>query len=143
MPEIKISRTRSQLDSKGPIIQGAITHSDSQREVLEGEGQRVESITGNVLFDTGASRTNLDQSAAHQLGLRIVGKGDLSSATEVNKRTYIYEGQVIINGHHFPVNQTPGVNLAPHGLIALIGRDLLSLGKLEYDGRTGIVTFKF
>jgi len=29
------------------------------------------------------------------------------------------------------------------GVIALIGRDILSRGKLEYDGRTGIVEFKF
>ena len=144
MPEIKIiSGSGTHLKKSGPVIQGVFTHSDSQREIRKGDGKSVGSIRGNILFDTGASSTNVDRSEAKKLDLLVVDSGDLGSATEEAVPTLIYEGQVIINGFPFHVERAVGANLVPHGLIALIGRDILSRGKLEYDGRTGIVTFKF
>lgn len=145
MPEIKIvAGSRIQLERMGPVIQGLLTHSDSQREIRSDDGRKVERIRGNVLFDTGASSTIIDWSTARNLDLLVVDSGTLNSATETDVPTQVYEGQVIIDGHPFHLERTPGAPLLQeHRLLALIGRDILSHGRLEYDGRTGIVTFRF
>ena len=145
MPEIKIvTGSRNHLEKSGPILAGSLTHSDAQRKIRSDEGRNSKSVNGKVLFDTGASGTAIDQSVAQNLGLLIIGPTKLNTPSHSNVPSLEYEGKIVIDGHPFHLERAVGAPvLETQGVLALIGRDILSLGKLEYDGRTGIVTFRF
>ncbi len=144
MPEIRIvAGSGTRLQEMGPVIQGTLTHSEVQKEIRKKDGREVNSAKGKVLLDTGADKTSIDESTAKKLGLVVVDRGTLNSASHRDVPIDVFEGQVIINGFAFHLGRAGGTNLKDQGLIALIGRDILSRGKLEYDGRTGIVKFKF
>lgn len=143
MHEIFIRTKSHLLQEKGPVVVGTVTHSDQHRSALIEIGKKPPSKVGNVLLDTGASHTCFDKSVAKELGLKVIDIGPLHTPLGTDPLSPRYEGQVIINGHPFHVARICGVTLSNQGLIALIGRDILSRGKLEYDGRTGIVTFRF
>ena len=128
---------------EGPTIEGAVTHSEGHRASRAQAGKEVKTEVGKVLWDTGASSTCFDESIAKKLDLAIVGFGPQNTPSGTVPKSPRYEGQVIINSHPFHVERAGEGFLLRQGLIALIGRDILSLGKLEYDGRTGIVTFRF
>ena len=112
---------------------------EAEVTIAEG-GTEINSEIGKVLLDAGASNTCFDKSVAARLGLAVVERGPRFTPSVVDRDSPRYEGQVIINGHSFHVALAGEGFLADQGLIALTGRDTLSRGKLEYDGRTGIVT---
>ena len=143
MHKISIRTGSHLLQEKGPVIEGAVTHSNRHRLALTEVGKKPGSEIGKVLLDTGASSTCLDRSIAKKLGLKVVDIGPVFTPSGTIEDSPRYEGQVFIDGHPFHVARACEGVLANQGLIALIGRDILSRGKLEYDGRTGIVTFRF
>ncbi|MCY3628733.1 MAG: hypothetical protein OXI05_07015 [Bacteroidota bacterium] len=93
------------------------------------------------MFDTGASISCFDLKAAEKLGLVTVGKANMISASHDNHPAPLFAGKLIIDKINVNVERAMGANLAPQGLIALIGRDIMSIGTLFYNGLDGSVTF--
>ena len=126
---------------QGPVIEGTLAMSDAQQHALAGTGKPIATRTGLVMFDTGASHTCFDLDAANEIGLVIVGRGSMTSASHENQPTPLYAGKLAIPSVNFNVEQAMGANLAPQGLIALIGRDVMRHGTLFYNGMDGTVSF--
>lgn len=131
------------LALRGPCILGTLTFSDAQQKALieSSSRQAVESLTGPIMFDTGASISCFDLKAAEKLGLVTVGKANMISASHDNHPAPLFAGKLIIDKINVNVERAMGANLAPQGLIALIGRDIMSIGTLFYNGLDGSVTF--
>ena len=128
------------LQLLGPRIQITLLPLETQLKSLASKGKSLPPpIAGLALIDTGASSTCIDQKAAEDAGLAIVDSGPMSSATHDNEIVPIYAGRVDIVGMSITVsaNRAYGANLKSQGLIALIGRDILSKCVLVYNGLEG------
>ncbi len=132
---------------QGPIVQAAIMVSMARRKALEDSGQPVPDPQMIVaLIDTGASISGVDPTALAALGLTPTGEAEIhtpsTQGNAVKSDTYdvqigIYAGRP--GDLHF-ISDTIQVTapvLAPQGIQALIGRDILSSCILTYNGADG------
>ncbi|MCY3626082.1 MAG: hypothetical protein F4039_08540 [Gammaproteobacteria bacterium] len=129
------------LQRQGPCLEATITVSDAQQAALTERGEQAKSQTGLVMFDTGASVSCFDQKIAQDLELVMVDKGNMISASHENHPVPIFAGKIILPGLNVNIERGMGANLAPQNLIALIGRDILQIGTLFYNGADGSVCF--
>lgn len=120
------------LRLKGPLVGAVLT-------VLEGvpSVDGVGPVQGAGLIDTGAQSTCVDIEAATRAGLQIRGVGKMTSASHDGYPTPLYAGRLQMAGLDLAGTTMMGGNLAPQGLIALIGRDLLEHCMFIYDGHAG------
>ena len=120
------------LCQTGPILRIILTP-------LKEVGNPPLPVAGGVLIDTGAAETCVDITAAQQAGLAQVGRGTMNSATHTNQEVPIFAGRLTIEGAGIEIsmNRAIGANLFSHGIIALIGRDLLARCILTYNGPDG------
>lgn len=121
----------------GPRVQITISPTQDQVKFLVDSGGSVPApVSGLAMIDTGASITCIDTDAAAGAGLAVVDSGPMSSATHPNEIVPIYAGVMLILGfpHDFHTNRAYGATLQGQGLIALIGRDVLSSAILVYNG---------
>ena len=93
-------------------------------------------------MDTGASRTAVDIDTAKKLGLPVTKPAKMSSASHADVIVPVFAGQLEMPG--FTKIAVPhgliGVNLNGNGVIALIGRDLMKVAVLTYNGPDGSYT---
>lgn len=95
-------------------------------------------VHGEALVDTGAAITCVDEQAARQAGLTVIGSGKVSSATHSNESVPIFAGKMEMTGvGQINLRQAYGVNIKDQGIVALIGRDLLEAMILIYNGSEG------
>ena len=87
--------------------------------------------------------TCVDEEAAQQLQLPVIDVVQMSSASHSSHPANVYPIQLRVAGLPMPINapRAMGAALKAQGLIALIGRDVLALGTLFYNGMAGEVTF--
>ena len=85
--------------------------------------------------------TGIDKQAALDLGLPIVGSGQISSTTHSNEVAPRFVAEVEFLHHQgraggpkVNFNEAFGVNLGPLDLLVIIGRDVLRLCRFTYDG---------
>ena len=80
-----------------------------------------------ALVDTGASTTCIDDALARQLGLPVIDVVQMTSASHAGTEANVCPIQMEIVGSPIRVNvpRAIGANLAPQGIVALIGRDYL------------------
>ena len=131
------------LQSGGPRVPINLTLlPDHQKAKAEKHEPMPPAMTGIALIDTGASQTCFDEQFARQAGLPIVGTGTMTSATDHAVQVPVFAGQIIVAGNiNINVEQGMGANLTGiPGLLALLGRDVLSLGVLVYNGTDGSVS---
>jgi hypothetical protein len=93
-----------------------------------------------ALIDTGASNTSIDEQPAQELGLPVIDVGQMQSATHERHPCNIYPVQIASPIVTFNSPRTMGANLAVQGLLALIGRDVLAVCNLFYNGPSGQFT---
>lgn len=91
-------------------------------------------ISGLGLIDTGAGCTCIDESAMRASGFNPIDQSFMTSATHEAEPCGVYAIRLNINSIDVDVNRAYGANLAPQGLLALIGRDVLSRGIFVYNG---------
>lgn len=127
------------LHFTGPLVQATLALPDSVQSAAAGKPPQT--VQGMALFDTGASHTFVDQKSATNLGLPIVGRGNMTSASHANIQSPMFAGKLIAPSLNLNLEQALGANLASQGLIALIGRDVLRLGILVYNGVDGSFSF--
>lgn len=126
-----------QLQNRGPIVPVAVSISDVQRRSLARTGMPApRPVTGLALLDTGATVTCIATESAEEAGLPTVGTGRMMSATEESVEVPLYAAKVDIQG--FVGINAPQAHgspaLAAQGLVALIGRDVLSRCAFVYNG---------
>lgn len=93
------------------------------------------------MVDTGASVTCFDTEVACELGLPVIDQGSMISASHSDNPVPIFYGKLSMGGISFDGLRAMGANLKPQGLVALLGRDILKLGVLFYNGCDGSATF--
>jgi len=131
------------LQQRGPIVQVAVTLAEAMVAALAQQGKPTPpSVNGLALLDTGASSTCIDDEEAQKMALPVIGVGSMSSASHAKTSSNIYPVQIEVTG--FPIRfqspRTMGAALKEHGLLMLIGRDLLMHCVLIYNGATGQIT---
>jgi predicted aspartyl protease len=132
------------LANRGPVIQVAVFVAEQIATQLVTQGKPLQPpIAGFALIDTGASMSCIDEEAAKTLKLPIIDVVQMCSASHAAHPANIYPIQMRIAGLPNPINvaRAMGAELKAQGLVALIGRDVLSFGTLFYNGPAGTVTF--
>lgn len=127
----------------GPCVQVVVGLAQSLAEQLVQQGHAVpQPVAGVALIDTGASTTCIDEALAQRLGLPVIDVVQMTSASHAGTQANVYPIQMEIVGSPIIVNvpRAIGANLAPQGIVALIGRDYLQHCTLFYNGLTGEIT---
>ena len=81
--EIRKLPASEALALRGPVIEATLTSSDAQKKVLASSAQAPK-LKVVVMFDTGASVTCFDQSDAAEIGLAIICRGQMTTASHDN-----------------------------------------------------------
>lgn len=131
------------LQQRGPCLQASVGLLQSMAQALIQQGDQVPAPRAGVaLIDTGASDTCIEEQTARDLGLPVVDQVTMASASQSSSPRNVYPITIEITGLPFPMNapRAIGAELAPQGLILLIGRDALQFCTLFYNGITGEIT---
>ena len=130
-PAIHVSLPEA-LRKVGPVISASVRVPEN----VTAPGA-CEPVFGTAQIDTGAEGTNVDIDVAEAAGLPIRGIGMMRSASHAQILTPLFAGIVQLPGLNLNATRMMGAKLAPQGLIALIGRDLLRHCIFIYDGPEG------
>ncbi len=125
---------------RGPVLQVTVTIEQNAAKALLAQGKTVPTKVGWALIDTGASNTCVDEQAANELGLPIIDVGNMQSASHEKHPCNIYPVQIVTQVVTLNSARTMGANLSPQGLLILIGRDVLAVCNLFYNGPSGQFT---
>lgn len=124
----------------GPVIQVRVSAAPSVAQtILTKGGTLPPPVDGIALIDTGAANTCIDVDVAAMLNLPVTGQGSITSATHaaIPCNLHPIEMEVVAWPVKFGTNRAMGANLKAHGIVALIGRDLLRNCILIYNGTAG------
>jgi predicted aspartyl protease len=131
------------LRDAGPTIQIIASVAQVIADQLLQQGIVVpQPVPGSALIDTGASATCIDDAIARQLRLPAIDVVQMTSASHASTPQNVYPVLIEVVGPGIRINvaRAIGANLAPQGIIALIGRDFLQHCTLFYNGVTGEIT---
>jgi predicted aspartyl protease len=130
------------LLGQGPAVPVVLSVAQSIADQLMQQGLPVPPpVPGSALIDTGASQTCIDDATAQQLQLPVVDVVNMTSASHASTQQNIYPVLIeVAGGIRINVPRAMGANLAPQGLVTLIGRDFLQYCTLFYNGPHGSIT---
>ena len=132
------------LREGGPFIPMIVKTGEAQTAVLQKAGKKPLEREGHALIDTGASRTAVDLQLAKEMGLPVIGRAHMSSASHESVIMPVFSGNLEVPG--FAAINVPdgllGANLDgdKNKIIVLIGRDLLAMATFHYNGPEGSFT---
>ena len=114
-----------------PIVQVVVT------PIRGSAGEDSSKTQGPALIDTGAGISAIDEKVAKDFGFRVIGKTSITVADGTTKIRPVYETSIRIT--RLPKFSKPfkiaGLPLqATQDIIAIVGRDILEHGSLQYDG---------
>ncbi len=124
----------------GPIMQVELSVPDELAQYLTDNNQPIPPpLTGIGLIDTGASITAVDVSIIQQLGIQPVGISNVYTPQGSAQQELFPIKLTFIGGLPITINFSSvlGSELRNQGIIALIGRDVLSNCILIYNGTAG------
>ena len=131
------------LESRGPVVQVSLSLAEPLAEQLLLKGEMIpEPIAGFALIDTGASSTCIDEVTAQKLGLPVVDRIKIASASHDAMEMNAYPTMISFISAPIKINATRaiGVNLNNQGIIVLLGRDMLRKFIMFYNGPSGELT---
>ncbi len=131
------------LSIRGPVLQVTLGLEESVAAQIVQQNKPIpQPIPGLALVDTGASVTCIDNKIAEQLGLPVVDKVKMASASHDATEQNVYPVLIDFTGFKIRVNaqRVMGASLGNQGLAVLVGRDLLQNFTLFYNGITGEIT---
>jgi len=141
------------MTAQGPILVAYVGVSNARRVALVAAKQQIPNpIQVRALVDTGASGTCVDPSILKTLSLTPTGSATVNtpSTGSTPHTADQYDVSIIVPGAgptHAPLNvpNLPVIcaDLLPQGFHALIGRDILSLCLLSYNGTTSLFTLAY
>lgn len=137
----------------GPLLDIHVGVSQARRNALVAANQTVPpSIPTRALVDTGASCTCVDPTILNQLGITPTGTAHVhtpttgaapATASQFDVSIVIIFGtppRLLYGNHTIAVVES---DLTAQGIEALIGRDILETGMLQYNGETGLFSLAF
>lgn len=144
------------LSAGRPLIDIYVGVSQARRDALTEAGQVFPApLPARALVDTGASCTCIDLTILQQLGIPPTGTTPVltPSTGQIPHIANQYDVSIQIAfgdsgspfkflfwAHTMPVVDA---DLRPQGILALIGRDILTTGILQYNGETRLFTLAF
>jgi len=131
------------LIQRGPVVQVSISIAQSMTQQLVQQGATLPApVTGMALIDTGASSTCIDDAIAQQLGVPAIDVVTMHSASHAGHPANIYPVRFALTGMPIALDvpRAMGAALASQGLAMLIGRDILQICTLFYNGMSGEFT---
>ena len=131
------------LMQRGPIVQVTIGVEQNIAQQLLSQGIPLpQPVPGVALIDTGATSTCIDEAIAQQLNLPVIDVVSISSASHVETKQNVYPVLIEVVGIAIKFNafRAIGVPLANQGIQVIVGRDLLQLCTLFYNGLIGSFT---
>jgi len=131
------------LAQRGPVVQVTVSVEQHIAQQLLQQGQQLPTpVSGLALIDTGATGSCVDEAAAQALGLPVVDVATMASASHSATQHNVYPIQIEVTGLPITFNapRAIGAPLAAQGLLVLLGRDLLQMSTLFYNGITGSFT---
>jgi predicted aspartyl protease len=133
------------LQQRGPVIQVTVGLEQTMAHALIQQGKAIPPArAGLALIDTGASVSCIDEQAAQDMKLPVVDVGKMTSASHDSHPCNLYPIQIVLPaGIAFGAPRAMGASLAAQGLIAIIGRDILQVCTLFYNGNAGQITLSF
>jgi len=129
------------LGKAGPRVQVEVHISPVLATYLSQRGEAIPApISGEALFDTGASISAVDMAAITNLGLNPMGVASVHTPGGTVQQnlypvTFLFPQLANIKA---VFNSVMGSELKSQGIIALVGRDFLSNCLLIYNGPAGI-----
>lgn len=135
--------SRVALINSGPRIPVVAFQNGKIAEILMQKGEALPSpVSGWALIDTGASVSCIDDGIAQKLKLPVVDMVKMTSASHDGTECSVYPVRLEVQGVglNMDIDRAVGANLQSQGLIALIGRDVLQLCTLYYNGHMGQIT---
>lgn len=130
----------SGLAAFGPIMQVEVSIPDELAQYFTENNMPIPSpLTGIGLIDTGASITAVDVSIIQQLGIQPVGISNVYTPQGSTQQELFPIKLAFIGGPPITINFSSvlGSELINQGIIALLGRDVLSNCILIYNGTAG------
>lgn len=137
MPILTVRTPPPILEQSGPGINVTLSLIDVHQQVLLADGVRPASKEGIALIDTGASSSCFDKEAADEIGLPVIGRTRMSSASGSNIPARLFLGKLVFSTRVLDAQIGMEADLKAQGIIALIGRDTLSTMVLVYNGLEG------
>ncbi len=141
------------LQLAGPILPVQIEVPIALADQLQKSGDPIPSpVLGCALIDTGATVSCVAESVVAQLGVQPVGTANIGTAGGPQQKA-TYPARFIFPGTNLPpidFSQLVGSDLSgqqipyhKQPLIALVGRDLMTLWTIYYNGPYGMFTIAF
>jgi hypothetical protein len=135
------------LFNAGPRLPVEIKIPNALANYLTQKGQPVPSpVSGDALVDTGASVSCVDETVIQNLGVNPVGISQVGTPSSANISQFQYPVLFAFPGTTLPaieIAHALGSVLQPQGLLALIGRDILSSFVFTYNGVGGFITLSY
>lgn len=131
----------------GPRLDAEVHPPANLVQLLTASGQPLpRPEAGMALIDTGASITVVDESALQRMGVQPVGVTNVLTPSG-QAQQLLYPAELVFSGTSLPRNVFASVIGSPHlaqqGLLALVGRDVLTTGILIYNGAAGMFSLAF
>lgn len=99
-------------------------------------------ISGNALIDSGASISAVDLSVTSTLQISPIGVATILTPAGPAKQN-LFPARFKLSQFVIDISPVVGANLKPQGIVALIGRDILSRFLMIYHGHGGSVILSF
>lgn len=130
------------LHQRGPIFEARFIVPPEIEKALTTAGKPLPALViGTALIDTGATNTVIDEDIPGKLGLNPVGVTNIRTATTDSHPCLTYSIRIVFPAG-FAIRTTAiAAKLKNQGLDALIGREILRMGTLWYNGYNGTFTF--
>lgn len=134
------------LTNRGPILNIEVTPPTALIEQLVKQNKTPPTPKiGYALLDSGASNTCIDRNIVEELEIPAIGIQEIYTPQGSQKQNK-YPAKISFPGTSLPpveFGSVYGSTLKNQGLIALIGRDLLSHFTFTYNGPGGFITLAF
>jgi len=133
------------LAAAGPLVGVQIEVPEALAKLLAETGKPAPSpVSGMALVDTGATASVVDASLVDALGVKPVGTASVGTAGgQVTQPVYPIRIQLQGVGLTINFSRVTGAPLKEMGLVALLGRDMLTSMILYYDGPNSEYTLAF
>lgn len=130
------------IGPSGPLLIVYIGVSGARQQAMAAAGLTPAlPMVANLLIDTGASHTAIDNKFVAGLGLQATGSVSIHtpSTGAVAQTVDTYDVGIVVHGiagatHVLPVHSVMACDFSSQGIDGLLGRDILASSRLIYSG---------